>query len=121
MALRDHIMALDIPLPSREELPEDLQKYFSVCDKKLGMVPNVLAAYSHDAEQLRAWTARFGRLFACNQWKREQLPVTMKVLDLDLDPKTGFRFPVLQSIDAELEELAASTLQTGDLPPGHGA
>lgn len=64
----------------------------------------------HDAEQLRAWTANFGKLFAHNQWKREQLPVAMKVLDLDLDPKTGFRFPVTQSIQAELDELASATL-----------
>ncbi len=64
----------------------------------------------YDAEQLRTWTARFGKLFAQNQWKREQLPVAMKVLDLDLDPKTGFRFPVTQSIQEELDELAAATL-----------
>ncbi|MCC6486137.1 MAG: NAD(+) synthase [Candidatus Hydrogenedentes bacterium] len=60
----------------------------------------------HDAEQLRVWTRNFGRLFAYNQWKREQLPVTLKVLDLDLDPKTGFRFPVTQSIEDELNELS---------------
>ena len=62
------------------------------------------------AEQLRAWTASFGRLFVQSQWKREQLPVTLKVLELDLDPKTGFRFPVTQSIDAELQELASAQL-----------
>lgn len=64
----------------------------------------------YGAEQLRVWTARFGTLFAQNQWKREQLPVAMKVLDLDLDPKTGFRFPVTQSIQEELDELAAAEL-----------
>jgi NAD+ synthase (glutamine-hydrolysing) len=64
----------------------------------------------HEVEQLRAWTAYFGKLFASNQWKREQLPVTLKVLDLDLDPKTGFRFPVTQSIEDELQELASATL-----------
>lgn len=64
----------------------------------------------HDAEQLRAWTAHFGRLFAYNQWKREQLPVAMKVLELDLDPKTGFRFPVTQSIRNELDELDEAEL-----------
>lgn len=64
----------------------------------------------YKAEQLRAWTIRFGKLFVYNQWKREQLPVTMKVLDLDLDPKTGFRFPVTQSIDDELRELAGAKL-----------
>lgn len=58
-----------------------------------------------EREQMRAWTADFGRRFAFNQWKRDQHPVSMKVMDLDLDPKTGFRFPVTQSIDYELDEL----------------
>lgn len=62
------------------------------------------------AEELRHWTAKFGKLFVENQWKREQLPVSMKVLDLDLDPKTGFRFPVTQSIRDELEELHTAQL-----------
>lgn len=61
---------------------------------------------AHDPEQLRRWTAEFGRRFAFNQWKRDQHPVSMKVMDLDLDPKTGFRFPVTQSITYELDELA---------------
>lgn len=60
----------------------------------------------HDPETLREWTAKFGRLFAQSQWKREQLPVALRVLELDLDPKTGFRFPVTQSIHDEIEELA---------------
>lgn len=63
----------------------------------------------HDAETLRNWTAKFGRLFVQSQWKREQLPVALRVLDLDLDPKTGFRFPVLQSMQNELDELAKAT------------
>jgi hypothetical protein len=32
--------------------------------------------------------------------------VALKVMDLDLDPKTGFRFPVTQSIAHELDALA---------------
>ena len=52
----------------------------------------------------------FGTMFAYSQWKREQLPVALKVLELDLDPKTGFRFPVTQSIDDDLEELRSAVL-----------
>ncbi|MFP6583311.1 MAG: NAD(+) synthase [Candidatus Hydrogenedentota bacterium] len=63
-----------------------------------------------DNNTLREYTARFGTLFAYSQWKREQLPVALKVLDLDLDPKSGFRFPVTQSIEDELEELNAAAL-----------
>ncbi len=63
----------------------------------------------HDPEQLRAWAANFGARFAQNQWKRDQHPVSLKVMDLDLDPKTGFRFPVTQSIAHELEALKKAT------------
>ncbi len=59
----------------------------------------------HDAEQLRQWALDFAKRFAASQWKRDQHPVALKVMDLDLDPKTGFRFPVTQSIQYELEEL----------------
>ena len=61
-------------------------------------------------EQLRQWTANFANRFVQNQWKRDQHPVSLKVLELDLDPKTGFRFPVTQSIALELEELQAAKL-----------
>ncbi len=64
----------------------------------------------YDPEQLRAWTADFGKRFASNQWKRDQHPVTLKVMDLDLDPKSGFRFPVTQSIQYELDALEAARL-----------
>jgi NAD+ synthase (glutamine-hydrolysing) len=116
---------LDIP-PSAELAPDqqdeaDLMPY-AVLDDLLYLFARRRMALSdcwrilvyrhpdYDAGQLRTWTANFGKLFAYNQWKREQLPVTMKVLDLDLDPKTGFRFPVTQSIEDELAELAAAEL-----------
>ena len=57
----DHITALDLPIPSREQLTPEFQKYFAICDEKLGMVPNVLKAYSQNAGQLEA----FSRL--CNE------------------------------------------------------
>ncbi len=47
-------------------------------------------------ERLQAWLERFLFLFDANQWKREQSPVALKLLYLDLDPKTGFRYPVLK-------------------------
>jgi len=56
-------------------------------------------------KQLKVWTENFAKRFVANQWKRDQHPVSLKVLEPDFDPKTGFRFPVIQSIDAELERL----------------
>ncbi len=129
IAARDGLTALEQVLaipPSAELAPDqrdeaDLMPYVVLDDllflfgRRRMALPDcwrvlVYRHPEHGAEQLRQWTTKFGRLFAFNQWKREQLPVTMKVLDLDLDPKTGFRFPVLQSIEAELEELAAAKL-----------
>ena len=31
-----------LPIPDPQTLPKDLQKYMSVCEDKLGMVPNVI-------------------------------------------------------------------------------
>jgi NAD+ synthase (glutamine-hydrolysing) len=63
-----------------------------------------------DPDRLRGWVAQFVRLFTQNQWKRDQSPVGLKMLELDLDPTTGFRFPVLQSIEDDLRRLADATL-----------
>lgn len=57
-----------------------------------------------DVRQATAWTAKIGRLFLNNQWKREQCPVGVKLFELDLDPKTGFRFPII-CYDDELKEM----------------
>jgi NAD+ synthase (glutamine-hydrolysing) len=45
--------------------------------------------------QLLVWLERFFRLFARNQWKRERYAPSFHVDDLNLDPKTWFRFPIL--------------------------
>lgn len=130
LARRDGIRSLqhvlDIP-PSAELAPDqrdedDLMPYVVLDDlmylfakRRMTLVDcwRVLChRYAgHGAEQLRAWTTDFGKRFVNNQWKRDQHPVTMKVMELDLDPKTGFRFPVTQSIQQELDELAGATLQ----------
>lgn len=53
----DHVMKL--PVPEEAGLDEDLRKYFQVCRDKLGLVPNVLRAYSLRPEKLRA----FGKMY----------------------------------------------------------
>src|SRR5690606_6197520 len=62
MSQPKYVHALDIPIPAREELDPATQKYFALCDEKLGMVPNVLASYSFDAAKLRAFTDMYGDL-----------------------------------------------------------
>ena len=62
MSQPDHITALDLPIPERHQLPEDVQKYFGKCDEKLGMVPNVLAAYSQNMAQFEVFTRFYNEL-----------------------------------------------------------
>lgn len=58
----DHLTALALKLPEQSELPEQFQKYFSICEEKLGMVPNVLKAYSQNIEQLNAFSLLYNQL-----------------------------------------------------------
>jgi len=56
------VTALDLPLPPRESLPPDVQKYFRICDEKIGFLPNVLAAYTFDEQKLRAFIGFYNEL-----------------------------------------------------------
>ena len=81
MNSEDEIMALPIPLPAPEELPEDTRKYFGVCMEKLGMVPNVLLAYSHKPDQLRAFSRFYNELMlgpsGLSELEREMIAVVV--------------------------------------------
>ena len=57
-----HLTALKLPVPPRSALAPDLQKYFAVCDEKIGFLPNVLAAYTFDEKKLRAFIGMYNDL-----------------------------------------------------------
>ncbi len=57
-----HLTALKLPVPPRSALAPDLQKYFGICDEKLGFVPNVLTAYTFDEKKLRAFIGMYNDL-----------------------------------------------------------
>jgi uncharacterized peroxidase-related enzyme len=57
-----HVTALKLPLPPRAKLSPDLQKYFAVCEDRIGFVPNVLAAYTFDEKKLRAFIGMYNDL-----------------------------------------------------------
>ena len=52
--------ALDLPMV--DPLPEATQRYFDICDEKLGFVPNVLRAHAFDIDKLNAFTALYNDL-----------------------------------------------------------
>ena len=77
--MTDRIMALD--LPQVDPLPEATQKYFDICEEKLGMVPNVLRAYAFDIDKLNAFTAMYNDLMlgdsGLSKLEREMIAVVV--------------------------------------------
>jgi hypothetical protein len=61
--------ALDLPMVT--PLPDATQKYFDICQDKLGMVPNVLQAYAFNIDKLNAFTT----LYMMSCWR--QRPVEL--------------------------------------------
>ena len=60
----------------------------------------------HDPASLKLYIKKFFRLWAANQWKRERLAPSFHLDDLNVDPRTWCRFPILSSgFTEELEHL----------------
>jgi NAD+ synthase (glutamine-hydrolysing) len=59
---------------------------------------------NHDPAMLKNWIRKFFRLWSANQWKRERLAPAFHLDDLNVDPRTWCRFPILSS--GFTEELA---------------
>ena len=102
----DRIMALDLPMV--DPLPPQTQKYFDICQEKLGMVPNVLKAHAFDIDKLNAFTALYNDLMLADsgltKLEREMIAVVVSsinrcfycltahgaaVRELSGDPKLG--------------------------------
>ena len=52
----------ELPFPEPDSLPEDIQKYMSVCQEKLGFIPNVIKAFSLRPEKLRTFISKYNEL-----------------------------------------------------------
>jgi len=75
--------ALDLPM--MEPLPPETQKYFDICQDKLGMVPNVLKAYAFDVDKLNAFTAMYNDLMLgdskLTKLEREMIAVVVSAIN----------------------------------------
>ena len=56
----DHIVK--ISLPDQDTLSEDILEYFNKCEEKLGLIPNVLRAYSVNPGKFRNFCAFYNHL-----------------------------------------------------------
>lgn len=75
--------ALDLPMV--DPLPPETQKYFDVCQEKLGLVPNVLTAYAFDIAKLDAFTAMYNDLMLAesglSKLEREMIAVVVSSIN----------------------------------------
>ena len=75
--------ALDLPMV--DPLPDATQKYFDICQEKLGMVPNVLKAHAFDIDKLNAFTALYNALMLADsgltKLEREMIAVVVSSIN----------------------------------------
>lgn len=53
--------------------------------------------HHRDHDKLKTYIRKFFRLWAANQWKRERIAPSFHLDDLNIDPRTWCRFPILSS------------------------
>lgn len=83
MSKTDQTTALDLPMV--DPLPDATQKYFDICNDKLGMVPNVLKAHAFDVDKLNAFTALYNDLMLADsglsKLEREMIAVVVSAIN----------------------------------------
>ncbi|WP_411914390.1 peroxidase-related enzyme [Loktanella salsilacus] len=110
--------ALD--LPQVDPLPPATQKYFDVCQDKLGMVPNVLRAYAFDVAKLDAFTGLYNDLMLANsglsKLEREMIAVAVSSINKCFYCLTAHGAAVRQlSGDPALGEMMVMNWRAADL------
>ena len=84
---------------------EEIEKH-GIRDRKSPLEVFEAMKKGHDPDALKAHIKKFFRLWAMNQWKRERLAPAFHLDDLNVDPRTWCRFPILSSsFEKELQEL----------------
>ena len=72
-------------LPPVDPLPAATQKYFDICQDKLGMVPNVLRAHAFDIDKLNTFSALYNDLMLADsglsKLEREMIAVTVSSIN----------------------------------------
>ncbi len=81
-------------------------EHFAILKRKSPLEVFQALSPSYDADALKTWIKKFFRLWAANQWKRERLAPSFHFDDLNVDPRSWCRFPILSgSYKEELEQL----------------
>lgn len=121
---RDLPTALD--LPPVDPLPPETQRYFEICEEKLGLVPNVLRAHAFEIDKLNAFTAFYNDLMLAesglSKLEREMIAVVVSWVNRCFYCLTAHGAAVRQlSGDPKLGEMLVMNWRVADLEPRHHA
>ncbi|MCT4371657.1 peroxidase-related enzyme [Yangia mangrovi] len=121
---KDLPTALDLPMVV--PLPERTQKYFDVCEEKLGMVPNVLRAHAFDIAKLDAFTGLYNELMLADsglsKLEREMIAVVVSSINRCFYCLTAHGAAVRAlSGDPKLGEMLVMNWRVADLNHRHRA
>ncbi|MDG1738656.1 MAG: peroxidase-related enzyme [Paracoccaceae bacterium] len=114
------VTALDLPMVN--PLPEATQKYFDICQEKLGMIPNVLQAYAFDIDKLNAFTAMYNDVMLADsglsKLEREMIAVVVSSINKCYYCLTAHGAAVRQlSGDPQLGEMLVMNYRAAELDP----
>ncbi|KII12919.1 peroxidase-related enzyme [Phaeobacter sp. S60] len=112
--------ALDLPMV--DPLPPETQKYFDICQEKLGMVPNVLRANAFDIDKLNAFTGMYNDLMLADsglsKLEREMIAVVVSAINSCFYCLTAHGAAVRQlSDDPKLGEMLVMNYRVAPLEP----
>lgn len=83
--MTDQTMPTALDLPMVDPLPAQTQKYFDICDEKLGMIPNVLKAHAFDIDKLNAFTGLYNDVMLADsglsKLEREMIAVVVSSIN----------------------------------------
>jgi uncharacterized peroxidase-related enzyme len=123
MSQREHLHALTgVPIPTRESVSEETGAYWDLCEEKLGLVPNVIRAYSFDDDKLNAFTRMYNLLMLgpseLSKLDREMIAVVVSSVNRCFYCLTAHGAAVRQlSKDPALGELLAMNYRSAQLEP----
>jgi uncharacterized peroxidase-related enzyme len=111
-----------LPVPDPEKLDEDLQELFALCTEKLGIIPNVLRAYSLRPQKLRNFVAMYNELMLApsglSKLEREMVAVVVSSANRCFYCLVAHGQAVRRlSGDPELGEMLAMNYRVAQLEP----
>ncbi|MCT4558361.1 MAG: peroxidase-related enzyme [Pelagimonas sp.] len=109
-------------LPPVDPLPEETQRYFDICQEKLGLVPNVLRAHAFDVNKLNTFTALYNDLMlgdsGLSKLEREMIAVVVSSVNRCFYCLTAHGQAVRAlSGDPKLGEMLVMNWRVADLEP----